>query len=342
MRLYPPAVRVALDRGPRHIPPLPPAVHDGPARPCLVHLVREANGEAPLEAFVAALDAAPPSARDWDLVLAMKGFSDRAQAERYASIAAHHSPELLQFDDQGLDLTVYFGAAERLRRSRYCFVNSYSEPLVAGWLDLLDAALSRPGVGIVGATGSWAATFSVQAHLLLLPSAYKGVLPSARRTVEQLREIEREAGVRSDDAQPLWRTFARKLATLMRLPGDVLPYERFPAPHVRTNAFAIEHATLARLRLRAVRKKRDAYLMEHGRRNITRQVQRLGLQALLVDNRGQTYEPHEWDRSFTFWQGEQQGLLVADNQTRRYAEGDGERRRLLSGLAWGPSAKATQ
>jgi hypothetical protein len=38
------------------------------------------------------------------------------------------------------------------------------------------------------------------------------------------------------------------------------------------------------------------------------------------------------------WQGAQEGLLVADNQTRSYVAGDANRRRLLSSFAWGRSA----
>jgi len=41
------------------------------------------------------------------------------------------------------------------------------------------------------------------------------------------------------------------------------------------------------------------------------------------------------DRSRTLWQGDQEGLLVADNQTLHYTHGDFELRHLLSTLAWG-------
>lgn len=333
---------LAPDRARGRALSLPPANPERPLRPCIVHLVRASNGLAPYRAFLDAITTATPGG-DWDLVLVMKGFDDEGAAAPYADLACQLSPELLFFGDDGLDLTVYFAAAARLRRDRYCFLNSFSRPLTEGWLAHLDAALMTAGVGIVGASGSWASSFSRQAHLLYLPSAYRGVFPPRNAALEQFLAIDREVAEAEpgDGEETLSGVLARKLRTLVRLPGEMLPFERFPAAHVRTNAFMVSHATLARLRLRPVHEKRDAYLLEHGRRSLTRQVQGLGLGALVVARDGATYEPERWDRSRTFWQGDQEGLLVADNQTRRYADGNAERRRLLSGFAWGRKADPT-
>jgi hypothetical protein len=312
---------------------------EDPPRPCIVHLVRAANGEAPFAGFVDALRSAPPGG-DFELVLAMKGFASEQDGRRYAELADGLSPELLFFADEGLDLNVYFAAAARLQRERYCFVNSFSRPLVAGWLQKLDGALAQPGVGLVGASGSWASTFSWMAHMMGLPNAYSGILPPRRAAIEQFLALEAEL-VEDPEVTPpptLIERLGKKLRTLRRLPGDTLPFERFPAHHIRTNAFMLSQATLAALRLHEIRQKRDAYRLEHGRNSITHQVQRLGLRALVVDRDGATYDCEQWDRSRTFWQGDQEGLLVADNQTRRYAEGDASRRRLLSSFAWGASA----
>jgi len=67
-------------------------------------------------------------------------------------------------------------------------------------------------------------------------------------------------------------------------------------------------------------------------------LQEMGLTSLVVDSAGAAYEPDRWDRSCTLYQGDQQGLLVADNQTHFYAHGDEERRSVLSTIAWGPRA----
>ncbi len=46
----------------------------------------------------------------------------------------------------------------------------------------------------------------------------------------------------------------------------------------------------------------------------------------------------DWPKSFTFWQGEQDNLLIGDNQTLAYRDGDTVTRRVLSGYAWGQEA----
>src|ERR1700733_12848664 len=129
----------------RRIPlPLPKRSGEAgaPARPCLVHLVRAANGTDALRGFAQALRRHPPGV-EHELVLAMKGFTTAAAAAPYLDEVRDLEPLVLFFTDRGFDLGVYFAVAARLRRERYCFVNSYGRPLVDGWLAMLDAALDR-------------------------------------------------------------------------------------------------------------------------------------------------------------------------------------------------------
>ena len=297
--------------------------------------MRAENGLEPFAAFLDSWRRCPPGT-DCDLVLAMKGFSGEATAEPYLLQAQDLHPEVLFYPDEGLDLGVYFAVAAQLRRDRYCFLNSYSELLVEGWLAKLEAALEQPQVGMVGATGSWASTRSWVAYSLRMPGAYRGLLPERQiaREVFLSMDLER-SGV---DARSGWRSLQAKLGTLPQMFEQILAFEPFPAYHLRTNAFMISHAMLARLSLHAIQSKMDAYLLENGRASITRQVQRLGMRTLVVDRAGTGYEHDEWDRSYTLWQGDQEGLLVADNQTRSYASGGDDRRRLLSAFAWGSRA----
>jgi hypothetical protein len=312
-----------------------PAVESSPDQPpCVVHLVREANGLDALRGFADALRTHPPGIPH-ELVLAMKGFSSPAQAARYLAVVEDLAPRALFFADRGFDLGVYFASAARLRRNRYCFVNSFARPLVDGWLAKLDAALARPGVGQVGATGVWASGHSWQLYSAGLPSAYRGVLPPPREARRLLREIGAEARGERHAAADVLRA---RLTLLGRLPEILLCYEPFPARFLRTNAFMITHAALRELRLLVVRSKIDAYALEGSRAGITRQLQRRGLSSLVVDRAGAVYEPERWPYSRTLWQGDQEGLLVADNQTLPYATGDFTRRRLLARIAWGPCA----
>jgi hypothetical protein len=100
----------------------------------------------------------------------------------------------------------------------------------------------------------------------------------------------------------------------------------------------IARGRLLSLKTWPMRTKRDAYRFEHGRQGMTNQVKRMGLKALVIGRDGCAYEEDDWPLSDTFYQGEQTNLLVADNATRHYAEGDAGRRTFLSRGAWGTQA----
>jgi hypothetical protein len=123
-----------------------------------------------------------------------------------------------------------------------------------------------------------------------------------------------------------------QLATLRRARGD---YPRFPNPHVRTTGFATERESLLEMGLDSVRNKRSAYLLESGRESITRRVQDRGLRAVVVGRDGRAYDVEEWPASRTFRSGEQENLLVADNQTGAYLTASPRLRRRLRRDSWG-------
>jgi hypothetical protein len=332
-----------------------PSPSSAPTPPCVVHVVRAANGPAPFRAFVEAMRKCPPG--DHELVLAFKGFPSREHAEPYLKDACGLNAEVLFFDDTGFDLGVYFAAAARLKRERYCFLNSFSEPLLEGWLTRLDTALEHSDVGMVGASGSWNSSRSWLLYSLRLPSPYTRLLPSRGSMREEFARLDSERaaaagpahvsdGSAGADDRPSKAASAdaglrlprAAINALSELPGQIRNFEAFPAHHLRTNAFMIAHSTLAALRLHKVCEKADAYVFESGRDSLTRQVQRTGLRAVVVDRDGEAYDQDRWHHSRTFWQGSQEGLLVADNQTRYYERGGVDRRRLLSTLAWGSCA----
>jgi hypothetical protein len=112
-------------------------------------------------------------------------------------------------------------------------------------------------------------------------------------------------------------------------------YPRFPNPHIRTNAFMLERLLLLEMGLSRAVDKRAAYLLESGRRSITRRVQERGLRAVVVGRDGRDYDVKEWPASRTFRSGDQGNLLVADNQSRDYEMASASRRRRLSRDSWG-------
>ena len=143
----------------------------------------------------------------------------------------------------------------------------------AGFLKLRDALTA--GVGLVGATGSFESMYS-------------------DLTARQQKEVAKHLHTR---ARRAWKRFRKGLV-----------FERFPNPHLRTNAFMISGELMRRLWPRKIGRKRAAHALESGKQSITRRVQKLGLKVLIVGRDGVGYEPERWPVSGIFWQAEQENL----------------------------------
>ena len=311
----------------------------------VVHLVWGPLGTGPLLEFLASYRRHPAGV-EHALVILLNNVPEPLPAEFEAALdgVEHH---LLRTSEPVQDLAAYAYAADRLEHRRLCFLNSYSEILATDWLAKLNHALDQPQAGLVGATGSWASLHSAVLNAFLLPNPYRRVVPARRVAREQMREIEHEldaartsgkAGSAAPEPPP--RTLSGSVLSTLRsfrpMPEQLLRFAPFPAYHVRTNAFMLDRATFAKLHMRPLDRKMDAYLLESGRASFTSQIQNMGLRTLVVARDGAFYDQPEWYAGETFWRGDQQGLLVADNQTRSYANGSYDRRRLLSAFAWGP------
>ena len=325
----------------------------------VVHLVWGPLGVAPLREFLASYRRHRAGV-EHELVVLFNGVGSEQRAELEAELEGTEH-RLLKLGEPVQDLVAYVQATARLDHARLCFLNSYSAILATDWLAKLAGALDQPRAGLVGATGSWASLRSGVLNSLFLPNPYRGVVPERRVAREQFIAIEREqqnaraprglrpacgapGPVELDDEPPRRSLIGSALATLKTLPPmpeQLLRFEGFPAPHVRTNAFMVERTVFADLRVGAIKRKMDAWALESGRNSLTRQVERRGSRALVVDRDGGCYDRERWHLSRSFWQGDQEGLLVADNQTRSYANGSVDRRRLLSAFAWGRQADPT-
>jgi hypothetical protein len=89
------------------------------------------------------------------------------------------------------------------------------------------------------------------------------------------------------------------------------------------------------MNLDAAHDKRDTYLLESGRRSITRQVLERALRAVVVGRDGRVYGVKDWAASRTYRSGEQDNLLVADRRTADWQSASPRLRRRLSRDAWG-------
>jgi hypothetical protein len=306
----------------------------------VVHLVRRANGEEPFLRFLRSYRSHPASI-EHELVLLMKGFESDAEAAAYRRLAGDVSSRWVSVRDEGYDLSAYMLAGRELPHERLCFVNSFSAILVDGWLELLASGLDGPGVGLVGTTGSWGSQLSHLRFNLRLGGIYSRLYEDRTRTRLCLEEATAEGGAPvlegGDPVLPEGK-IAHKLRGALRVLRRCVSFEAFPAHHVRTNGFLISRDVLRRIESGRQRDKLDAFRLESGRRSVTRQVEAMGLDGVLAGRDGRVFAEREWAESHTYWQGDQENLMISDNRTTLYRNADWELRTMLSKWAWGFAA----
>lgn len=317
----------------------------------VVYLYRFAEGEAPARVFLDSYRAHPAGV-EHNLHVILKGFPDQASRASARALFRAISVHFIELDDTGFDIGSYFAAAKAVADRRLLFFNTFSEILADDWLLYFDQALRTPGVGLVGATGSW------QCHSSAYEFLIRRIWRRLSRPVTSLKEIsfgsqktgsgldahsDTEAvGISSEHEGRSLAQLGRALYHLARFDRYLMYlYEcgRFPNPHIRTNAFMIERSRFIALRNVPFKRKIDAYKFESGRLSLTNQISRQGLKPVVIDRQGKVYDIPDWRSSSTFWTDEQPNLIVADNQTRDYSNGGIRRRRFLEHHAWIPPVR---
>jgi len=268
-------------------------------RPAVVYLLRAKNGLAPAQRFFQSYRAMP-AGMDHELVVVFKGFSKDSEIEPYLRLFQNEIHRTLSISDFGFDLRAYRLAAEQLSAKHICFLNSFSEILSPGWLEKLHHAMIQTDVALVGATGS-------------CESMHTNAVADLSSTASPLNR--------------LWRKAHAVACQRLFFP--------FPNYHIRTNGFMMERQLMLKLWPRVILTKRRAYLFESGRQSLTQKIIKRGLKPLIVGLDGQIFEKEFWSRSGTFRQGSQENLLIADNQTRAFAEADVALKTRLAAKAWG-------
>ena len=297
----------------------------------VVHLVRRNNGLAPFERFLASYREHPAGAQH-DLIVIFKGFPFGLGTPAYDRLLADVPHRRLYLADFGLDLRPYFKAVAALEHRYLCFLNSFSRILDRTWLAKLHRWAAAKGVGVAGATASYQSfsTHSADRDRML-------------RQMNPLARLRWRVGHVFEDMQA--RLVAQRgAAWLLGVTGLWDPsrfFPPFPNYHVRTNAFMASRETLARVHIGPVFFKLSAFMFESGHDSLTNQLMQFGLRPVMVGRDGTGYEKEHWHVANIFRQGNQENLLIADNQTDLYAAADGGRRAELSRFAWGEHARPT-
>ena len=290
------------------------------ARIAVAHLVRYRNSSEALAKFLKSYRQFDAGVAH-DLIVIFKGFpKERSSRDACLELLQGIPHRVLEVRDEGFDIQPYCDAARTFDYPYFCFLNSFSVIFSEGWLEKLYHAILQDNVGLAGASGS-----------------YQSFCPSP---LASYLEQSRQVAIRS----PVKRAImALPFAYHLNYLRGVLRYEsgfkRFPNYHIRTNAFIVSREVILQSAPLRIRTKLDAYKFESGKRGLTMRVLESGHRALIVCADGQTFDKEEWHLSDTFWQAGQQRLMVADNQTRQYAEGTPEIRAMLSRYAWGNYAR---
>ena len=244
-----------------------------------------------------------------------KGFETELQLHEHRLMLASFKYKELYVSDEGFDITAYFAAASSFDYKYYCFLNSFSEIQDHDWLSKLYKYISQSDIGLVGATGSWLSHLD-QVH-------FWGDITRVARDHFRLYK-----------GKAFWKRLILAVVAVWNYCLWLMTFITFPNYHIRTNAFMISREIMNSLECPVIERKTDAYRFESGKNGMTKQIVRLRKKVLVVGKNGVGYEKKMWNKSNTFWQSEQENLLVADNQTRDYQFGDLERRVYLSRAAW--------
>jgi len=278
-------------------------------RVLVFYLVRKSN---PILVFKNFIDSYSrhESGIDHTLILIYKGFQSDKEVIHFEIEASQIPHKVIFVSDIGFDLRAYFSAASATESELVCFINSYSRIEISDWLLKLVNNIKIPGVGLVGATGSWGTNKS------RTNSGLK----------KNLWELLRNNGT------PLYiRIFVKVISALF---FDKY-FPAFPNPHIRTNAFLMRRADFLALHRNSLKFKMQNYLLESGIDSLTNQILQKYSEVLVVDKNGVGYPVTEWPQSETFWSGSQQNLMISDNKTRKYTEASASEAKFLEIFAWG-------
>ncbi|HYJ38746.1 MAG TPA: hypothetical protein VEV87_09020, partial [Chitinophagaceae bacterium] len=211
-----------------------------------------------------------------ELVLLFNGVSETEEIFEYIRIVEGKKIPYRTLVHYGncQDLDAYFWAADQLKSTWLLFLNSYSEILAEDWLVKYLSPTSSREVGMVGATGSW-------------QSYYRTVFINNKWKWERKQTFKENI-----------RKFKLMIKALLYWR---FLFPDFPNPHIRTNAFMIRRALMVSMKRRRLKNKLDAYAIESGYNNLTAQVFRKGMEAVVICKSGKSFKKSEWAGSKVFW-----------------------------------------
>ncbi|MBP7272644.1 MAG: hypothetical protein KA974_02315 [Saprospiraceae bacterium] len=273
-----------------------------------------------------------------ELIILFKGFDHISELSTFNKILYKNNIKVRAINvNIGLDIDSYSFAANCLNYKYLVFFNSNSVILYDKWLSKMYEAIIKPNVGVVGCTAGWGA-FGRDTGVLKrnIGRLFSKLSDKNNPTINQ-DSFGKSINTRHGFFQKLLMYIARKIN-----------FSESTMAHIRTNAFMIKRELFISLAynnptpqilFKFLTKDQEikfkTICFEHGKNSMTNQLLRKGYLVLVVDKNGKTYEKKDWRDSNTFWYGNQENLLISDNQTRHYELASITEKVARSYSAWG-------
>jgi hypothetical protein len=257
----------------------------------LVYLARGTGaGLRTVQRFVESYESFRPGCPHRFFVI-MKGWSEDLASEKCEALEllARLNAEIVDLPDDGLDWGAYIRFVKKIRSEYYCFLNTYSRPLVKSWLLYLYSNIKKQNVGICGSSGS---------H-----TGWKFMFPLTN--------------FRDKDC------ILTPLRILRRLIWHFRQASYYPskfAPHIRSNGFIVNGEDFRDFckSCEFPKNKLDVYRLESGIKSYSNYILSKGQRLKIIDSLGKSHDISEWPISNTYCCPNQPNLLIADNNTDYY------------------------
>ncbi|MFP3556263.1 hypothetical protein SB861_36945 [Paraburkholderia sp. SIMBA_049] len=314
----------------------------------LFYLARHVEGLNSFRRFVDSYKRHPAGC-DHKLVIIYKGFEHDADLEAARGVFDMPHCEV-RVTDEHYDIGAYINSAHQIDAQYVCFVNTHTEILADNWLLHLRNAIADESVGIAGATASyeslydslalldrvvWLAGFERVEYDEKLAANYRFILrPHAPWWLDEKPKTKRRYGhfyerYLDEKWKRVWCEAVAPGGRNAFLEG----FPRFPNPHVRSNGFILKRADFLRFVVQPTKK--STYGFESGPDGLSQTLAREGKRLTMVDRNGRYFDQEEWPHARCFRSGNQENLLIADNQTRAYDGLSAPERATHLMMSWG-------
>lgn len=328
----------------------------------VIYLARSAEGSILDVAKFFASYQKYPAGIPHSLYVIRKGFGERTGAEKGIEVITEpFGPTFFDVPDDGFDINAYLEISHHIDEDYVCFFNTFSEILAPNWLKFLSEQVIRPNVGIAGCTASYeslitshramskAVWLSVVKKVEFDPHLYDFFQPEIDNHTSLWKDQSDALGLSSTDLEYGNRFTENRFKSLdadfeegwqsaidKGGPLEILAnFQPFPNPHIRSNGFIIDRKRLLQIAPRIEYTKDACVKFESGIEGLSARILAEGQDLILIDKKGKAFNQNNWWKSLTFRLGNQEDLIVSDNQTNKFEELSEKLRIRDSYFSWG-------